>query len=115
MASRFRVEWTDAASADLAEIITFISRDSPLNAAKVYERIRKRANTLRTFPDRGHVVPELVELDVVSYKELSVPPYRILYRIEKSKVFVQAVLDGRRDLRQLLSERLIRTPPYHRL
>ena len=52
---------------------------------------------------------ELASLDVVNYRELLVLPYRIVYRIEKPKVFVLAVLDGRRDLRQLLSERLLRT------
>jgi len=109
VASRFRVEWTDAAATDVAEIIRFIARDSPFNASKVYQRIRKRANTLRRLPDRGHVVPELAELGVITYRELAAPPYRILYRIEKSKVFVQAVLDGRRDVRQILSERLLRT------
>ena len=108
MAARFRVEWTKAASADLEGIIQFIAKDSAPSAAKVYQRIRKRANTLRTFPERGHVVPELAELDVVNYRELSIPPFRIVYRIEKSRVFVQAVLDGRRDLRQILSERLLR-------
>lgn len=108
MASRFRVEWTKSAGADLEQIISFIARDSPLNALKVYQRIRKQAKTLQRFPSRGRVVPELAELEVMIYRELSVPPYRILYRIEKAKVFVQAVLDGRRDLRQLLSERLLR-------
>jgi len=102
------VEWTESASADLADIIKFIAKDSPLNASKIYGKIRKRATTLRSFPGRGHIVPELAELDVVSYRELSVPPYRILYRIDQSRVLVQAVLDGRRDLKQILSERLLR-------
>ena len=108
MPSRFRIEWTEAASRDLVEIITFIARDSPPDAATLYQRIRKRADTLRRFPGRGHVVPELASLDVVYYRELLVLPYRIVYRIDKPKVFVHAVLDGRRDLRQLLSERLLR-------
>ena len=108
MASRFRVEWTEAASADFIDIIAFIRRDSPLNAAKVYQRIRKRANSLRRFPDRGHLVPELAELDVTGYREIDIVPYRILYRIDKSKVFVLAVLDGRRDLRQVLTQRMLR-------
>ena len=108
MRARFRVEWTEAAAADLADIIRFIARASPFNAARLYKRIRKRADALRTFPNRGHIVPEMAELDVTSYRELSVSPYRILYRIDKSKVLVQAVLDERRDLRQLLAERLLR-------
>ena len=108
MASRFRVEWTEAATKDFEEIISFIARDSPLNAAKIYRRIRKRANSLRLFPGRGHTVPELADLDVLNYYELSVPPYRIIYRVEKPTVYVNALLDGRRDLRQILSERLLR-------
>ena len=109
MPSRFRVEWTEAASADLEDIIIFIARDSPLNAARVYQRLRKRAATLRSLPDRGHVVPELADLEILTYLELSVPPYRIIYRIQKPSVFVHAVLDGRRDLRELLAERLLRS------
>jgi toxin ParE1/3/4 len=108
VASRFRVEWTESASTDLANIIKFIANDSPINASKVLKKIRQRANTLRRFPDRGHMVPELAELEVISYRELAVPPYRILYRIDKSRVLVLAVLDGRRDLKQILSERLLR-------
>ena len=108
MASRFRVQWTENAAADLLELIRFIARDSLQNASKVYKRIRVRARTLASLPERGHVVPELAELDLVGYRELSIPPYRIVYRIEKKTVFVMAVLDGRRDLRQILSERLLR-------
>lgn len=109
MASRFRVEWTEAASSDLEDIIRFIARDSPLNATKLYKQLRRRAETLRTLPARGRVVPELADLEITVYLELSVPPYRIIYRIEKPKVFVHAVLDARRDLRELLSERLLRS------
>ena len=108
MTPRFRVEWTDAASTDLANIIAFIAKDSLVNASKIYRKIRKKALTLHTFPNRGHVVPELAELDVVSYREVLTPPYRIVYRIEKSIVLVLAVLDGRRDLREILAERLLR-------
>ena len=108
MAFRFRVHWTAHAVADLTEIIRFIALDSPQNAIKFYQRIRKRAGTLRSFPDRGHVVRELAELDVRIYRELLISPYRLLYRIDGKTVFVMAVLDGRRDLRQILSERLLR-------
>ena len=109
MASRFRIEWTEAASSDLEYIIRFIARDSPLNAAKLYKRLRTRAQTLRNLPARGRVVPELANLEITAYLELSVPPYRLIYRIEKPRVFVHAVLDARRDLRELLAERLLRS------
>jgi toxin ParE1/3/4 len=108
MAHRFRVLWTEQASADLTYIIRYMTLDSPQNASRVYKRIRTRANAVKTFPERGHVVSELAELGVTDYRELSIPPYRVVHRINDKTVFVQAVLDGRRDLKQILSERLLR-------
>jgi plasmid stabilization system protein ParE len=108
VAPRFRVLWTEQASADLTDIIRHIALDSLQNASRVYKGIRTRANALKTFPERGHVMPELAELGVTDYRELSIPPYRVVYRINGKTVFVQAVLDGRRDLKQILSERLLR-------
>jgi toxin ParE1/3/4 len=108
VASRFRILWTEQASADLADIIRYIALDSLQNASRVYNRIRTRAASLKTFPERGHVVPELVELGVADYRELATPPFRVVYRINDKTVFVQAVLDRRRDLKQILSERLLR-------
>ena len=43
-----------------------------------------------------------------NWRELIVKPYRIIYRIDEDTVNVLAVLDGRRDLQDLLLERLIR-------
>ena len=109
MPSRFRVEWTEAASKDFEDIITFIARDSPPSATKAYKRIRKRADSLRLFPGRGHIVPELVDLNILNYFELSIRPYRIIFRMDKATVYVMAVFDGRRDLKEILIDRLLRT------
>src|SRR5262245_35441321 len=108
MPSRFRVMWTESASADPEDIIRFIAKDSLVNARKVYKRLHQRAASLRTFPGRGHIVPELLEVQITDYVELAVQPYRIIYRIQKPDVFVVAVLDARRDLREILAERLLR-------
>ena len=108
MAPRFRVRWTEQAATDLTDIIQYIAMDSPPNALKVYKRIRTRADTLKAFPERGHGVPELVELGITNYSELAIPPFRLVYRIDDKTVFVQAIFDGRRDLQQILSDRLLR-------
>jgi plasmid stabilization system protein ParE len=54
-------------------------------------------------------VPELLRHGLAVWRELIVKPYRILYRIEGQTVYVLAVLDSRRDLEDLLLERLVRT------
>ena len=44
------------------------------------------------------------------WRELVVKPYRIVHRIRENIVMVGAVVDGRRDLEDLLLERLTRNP-----
>jgi len=50
----------------------------------------------------------LKHLDVLTYRELIVRPWRIIYRFDAQRVYVLGVLDGRRDLASLLLERLTR-------
>lgn len=45
-----------------------------------------------------------------TWRELIVRPWRIIYRAEGDLVTVLALFDGRRDLEDVLLERLIRTP-----
>jgi plasmid stabilization system protein ParE len=54
-------------------------------------------------------VPELSRFGMRSWRELVVRPYRILYRVSGGTVTVLVVFDARRDLEDLLLERLLRT------
>ena len=98
--------WTATAYADLQSIIRYIAADSPLSAGRVLGRIKEKAESLSEFPERGRVVPELREVGVYSHQEIIIKPWRIIYRIEQQQVFVLAVLDSRRQLQDLLLERL---------
>ena len=104
----FRVQWAEAAVRDLEELISYIAADSPLNAERILDKLEKRAQTLESTPVRGRVIPELAHFGIRNWRELIVKPYRIIYRIDEDTVNVLAVLDGRRDLQDLLLERLIR-------
>jgi len=108
MSKGFRVIWTEGAARDLEEIASFIAVDSPTNARALMKRLKDRAWTLRTMPHRGRYVPELLELGLRAWRELVIHPYRLIYRIEAKKVLVNALLDGRRDLRDVLLDRLLR-------
>jgi hypothetical protein len=48
-----------------------------------------------------------MEQGIAVYHELIVSPWRILYKIENRQVLVFAVLDGRRNIEDLLLQRLI--------
>ncbi len=104
----FRVQWAETAARDLEELISYIAADSPLNAERILDKLEKRARTLESTPVRGRVVPELAHFGIRNWRELIVKPYRIIYRVDEDTTNVLAVLDGRRDLQDLLLERLIR-------
>ena len=104
----FRVVWTRTAEDDLDGIVDFIADDSVDAALAVFTRIRESASTLYNFPNKGRVVPELHQHGIVQYRELILSPWRIIYRIDASTVYVTAVFDCRRNLEDLLLERLSR-------
>ena len=105
---RFKVAWTFAASDDLESIVDFIARDNPDAARQILQKLRNRAAALKTFPERGRVVPELADVGLRLYRELLTPPWRIVNRVADSTIFVVMVIDGRRNAEDLLIERLVR-------
>ena len=105
---RYSVEWAVTARDDLEAIAAYIASDSPINALTVVERIEARAEALSSLPMRGRVVPELRWHGIMSYQELFEKPWRLIYRIESHRVLVVSVLDGRRNLEDLLLDRFVR-------
>lgn len=102
----FQVHWSGAAVGDLESILGYIAEDDRPAAMAVLDRLEHRASTLVNMPERGRIVPELREQGITVYRELVEPPWRILYRIESDRVWVLAVIDGRRNVEDILLERL---------
>ena len=69
---------------------------------------RRSESRLSSFPDRGSHPRELLELGILEYRQVHLKPYRIVYRVRGSKVYVYLIADGRRDMQTLLAERLVR-------
>ena len=105
----FQVMWTLSAVQDLEALAAYVARDSRRAADGLLKRMEERAASLATSPRRGRVVPELAAFGMKDWRELILRPYRLIYRIFDDRVYVLAVLDGRRDLEDLLLERLLRT------
>lgn len=108
MSKQYHVKWASVAQTDLKQIIDYIALESPGNALQVLCRIKQKASDLYTLPDRGRIVPELKEQGINIYREIIVPPWRIIYRISDSTVFVLSVIDSRRNVEDILLDRFIR-------
>lgn len=68
--SVYSVYWTETAHNDLEGIIDYISNESADNALNVLYKIKEKAETLSSFPDRGRIVPELKFHNIENYREL---------------------------------------------
>lgn len=104
---RFVVEWSMPASRDLENIIDYISLDSIDAATSVFEKIRSKCGALNQFAERGRIVPELKEYGILSYRELIVSNWRVIYRIFGQRVYVLAVIDSKRNMEEILLERFL--------
>ena len=101
-----RVVWSEAALRDFEAVIDFVfERDGP-ESERLHRKIHPAVGGLATQPERCRIVPELRAIGVSVYRELIVRPYRIPFRIRGRDVVVLGVLDGRRDLEELLLQRL---------
>jgi toxin ParE1/3/4 len=105
----FQLVMLTEAEDDLFDIYRYILlNDSAASADQVVDHVETACESLRELPERGHIPPELEWIGVTSHREIHFKPYRIIYEIDGRKVFVHGILDGRRDLRELLERRLLR-------
>ena len=98
-----RLIWTEPALNDLEAIAEYIALDKP-DAAKGYvRRVFAAAERLTRFPKSGSIPKEIPHLP---YRQISVPPCRIFYRIDGEIVLIIHVMRSEQMLReQYLTER----------
>ncbi len=95
------------AQQDFKKIIEYISADNGTQARTIYFTIKQKANNLEEMPLQGRIVPELKYHGILTYRELISTPWRVIYKIEGNKVWVLAVIDGRRNVEDILLDRFI--------
>lgn len=107
MSQKYKITWAHIAEKDLIEIIDYIAIDSPEYALKILKKIKKKASSLYSMPERCRIVPELKAQSITQYRELIEPPWRIIFRIVEKKIYVLSVLDSRRNIEDILLKRLV--------
>ena len=103
----FEVIWTKNAQFDLESIIEYIKIDSVNIAKKIFFEIKEECANLYYFPERKRVVPELQQIGILKYREIIHERWRIIFKIDNTKVYVLLVVDSRRNLEDILFQRLI--------
>ena len=106
---KYHVHVVRDAEEDMLDIWKYVFLSgSPGNAENLLDEFEHAITSLENLPERGHMPPELKRVNVHGYREIHVKVYRVIYQIIGPQVFVHCVLDGRRDIQDLLHERLMR-------
>jgi toxin ParE1/3/4 len=97
------------AKEDLVDIYVYVAEHgSIIRADALLNGLEEKFASLSNNPQRGHTVSELKRVHVESFREIHYKPYRIVFQISEEKVYVHAVLDGRRELQEFLERRILR-------
>lgn len=109
MIKKYKVIIDPQAKADLKEVFIYVSvNDNIESANKLLDGLEETCYKLEKYPERGHIPPELRQTGIKNYLEIHYKPYRIIYEIEGKLVYVHSVIDGRRNIEEILNNRILR-------
>jgi toxin ParE1/3/4 len=103
----YSINITQSAENDLDEIILYIAQDNTQTALKILDRLQKKIYSLENYPERGRRVPELLDKNIKDYRELIETPWRIIYKIDNNDIYILRVIDGRRNVSEILMNNLM--------
>ncbi len=105
---KFEILWTEDAAFDLEEIIKYINENSGNDIAEnIFDRISFKVKKLQEFPKIGNKVPELQKIGINHIYQLISNPWKIYYKIVENKIVILTVIDGRRNLEDILYYKII--------
>lgn len=109
MSMKYKVIIDPQAKQDLKEIFIYLAiNDSIRSVNKLIDALEESLYKLEKFPERGHIPLELIPTGIKNYLEIHYKHYRIIYEIEYDSIYIHSVIDGRRNIQEILSNRLLR-------
>ena len=71
-------------------------------------RLKESIEAIKTFPQAGSIPEELAELGLDQHRQVVSGMNRIIYEISDDLIYIHIVCDCRREVRALLTRRLLR-------
>jgi len=88
-----KVVWSPLAEQRAREAVDYIAEDRPLAAAAWLQALIDQVGQLDRYARRGRVVPEIGRAE---YRQILRPPYRVVYRVDRTQIVVLTLRHWRR-------------------
>ena len=104
-----RVVFLKSAEQDLKELRRYVVREFGKETWQAsLARIRDCVKNIGAFPIGGSVPDELERLNLTQYRQTISGMNRIVYEVRQDIVYIHIVCDTRKDMKSLLTRRLMR-------
>lgn len=95
------------AEKDLDEIYLYLKNQAGKSIAlKEIDLLETACESLSENPERGSIPRELEMIGTFEYRQIIQKKFRIIYQISEGFVFIFGILHGRRNVSEILSQRL---------
>jgi len=105
-----KIEWTPDGIESLNEILDYYLEKAGENVANnIYDKIIKKIELLELEEIKTKLTQELKDIGIIDIYELVINPWKVYYKLsgDNDKVYILFVLDGRRNLENILISKVI--------
>ncbi|GAB2879936.1 type II toxin-antitoxin system RelE/ParE family toxin [Pseudoduganella ginsengisoli] len=104
------VQLLESAESDLKDLRSYLIKNfGKENWQASYSKIKESVGIIRAYPEGGKVPDELANLNLIQYRQVISGMNRIIYEIRGDVAYLHIICDSRKDLRNLLLKRILRT------
>jgi toxin ParE1/3/4 len=105
---KYHVNITKNAEDDFSWIVLSNPKTGTQAALNLMEKIQAKINTLDHFPLKGVYVPELLARNIKDYRQMTEPPWRIIFKVDDDTVNVLAIIESGRNVLDALLKKLLK-------
>jgi len=105
---KHEIIWSKDAGDELAEIVSYIKHNTgKITAEKIYTKIIKEVDKISENPEGRRIAPILREFGINYIHQINISPWIIFYKTENTKMEIISIIDGRRNLEEILYKKII--------
>ncbi|MDR1972637.1 MAG: type II toxin-antitoxin system RelE/ParE family toxin [Treponema sp.] len=105
---KYKINWSKDAGEEFIEIVSWYKYTYGKSVAqKIYLKIKSQVKNLKDMPGMGKSVQILKDIGINDYRQIVQDNWIIYYKVDGQIINIISVIDGRRNLEEILYKKII--------
>ncbi|MCL2763753.1 MAG: type II toxin-antitoxin system RelE/ParE family toxin [Treponema sp.] len=105
---KHEIIWSKDAGDELVDIISYVKYNTGnITAKKINDKIMNEVEQISENPEGRKIAPLLREFGVNHIHQFNISPWIIYYKLENNKMEIISIIDGRRNLEEILYKKIM--------